>query len=408
MIEDFLPLGIQEALPMTLSSIDPVGTETLALAHCVDRISASSLYALVDSPSIDASLKDGYAVMSRDVENASPSQPVPLKVIGLSAAGGGEDLDIDSGTAVRVLSGGKIPQNADAVLSEEFTRYGENPSRIEALNFAEPGRNILPRGIDVHVGEVIAEPGQVLTPAVVGLLAAAGHSRVSVFQKPKVTIVATGDEVVIPGRPLPEGKLYASNLATLDAWCTRYKFTSRILVVQDDPEQISSELDRAVSESDAVITSGGAWTGDRDMVVDMLERLGWEQIFHRIRIGPGKAVGFGLLGHKPVFVLPGGPPSNLTAFLQITLPGLLKLAGGSQPGLPAVTVRLAENIHGRSMDWTQYIFGRVDRHEEEMLFHPLRTSSRLQSLAHAQAVVAIPEGRTMMEKGQRVMAQWLG
>lgn len=406
MFEEFLSLGIDQALPLTLSSIDPVGTETLALTECVDRISACSLCALVDSPSIDASLKDGYAVMSRDIENASPSRPVPLKVIGLSAAGGGEDVDIAPGTAVRVLSGGKIPKNADAVLSEEFTRQLQKVNRIEALNCAEPGRNILPRGIDVHVGQLIAEPGQALTPALVGLLTAAGHSRMTVFQKPSVTIMATGDEVVIPGRPLPEGKLYASNLVTLDAWCTRYNISSRILVVQDDPHQISTELERAASESDAVITSGGAWTGDRDMVVHMLERLGWKQVFHRIRIGPGKAVGFGILRHKPVFVLPGGPPSNLTAFLQITLPGLLKLAGSSQHGLPAMAVRLAENIHGRSIDWTQYVFGRIER-REEVLFHPLRTVSRLQSLAHAQAVVAIPEGWTVIKKGESVWAQWL-
>ena len=407
MIEDALPLGIHQALPLTLSNISAVGTETLALTDCVDRILASRLHALVDSPSIDASLKDGYAVMSKDVEGACSSRPVPLMVTGLSAAGGEEDLDIVSGTAVRVLSGGKIPKNADAVLSEEFTRQIQSSHRIEALNSAEPGRNILPRGIDVQVGQLIAQQGQVLTPALVGFLAAAGHSQVAAYQRPKVTIVATGDEVVIPGRPLPEGKLYASNLATLDAWCTRYKLTSRILVVQDDPEQILTELDRAVSESDAVITSGGAWTGDRDLVVSMLERMGWKQVFHRIRIGPGKAVGFGLLRHKPVFVLPGGPPSNLTAFLQITLPGLLKLAGSSDPGLPTLAVRLAEDIQGRSIDWTQYIFGRLERLEGDVLFHPLRTASRLQSMAHAQAVVAIPEGRTVIEKGQRVMAQWL-
>ena len=143
------------------------------------------------------------------------------------------------------------------------------------------------------------------------------------------------------------------------------------------------------------------------MVVGILERLGWKEVFHRIRIGPGKAVGFGLLRHKPVFVLPGGPPSNLTAFLQITLPGLLKLAGSSDPGLPTLAVRLAEDIHGRSIDWTQYIFGRLERLEGDVLFHPLRTASRLQSMAHAQAVVAIPEGRRVFEKGQRVMAQWL-
>ncbi|MDZ7762489.1 MAG: molybdopterin molybdotransferase MoeA [Desulfovermiculus sp.] len=407
MFEDSLPLGIHQALPLTMSNITPVGIETVDLTHCVDRFSASSLHAIVDSPSIDASLKDGYAVMSRDVEGASSSRPIPLKVTGLSAAGGEEELDIVSGTAVRVLTGGKIPNKADAVIPDEFTRHSQNQSWIEALSSAEPGRNILPKGVDVRVGQLIAQPGQVLAPALVGFLAAAGHSRVAVYQKPKVTIVATGDEVVIPGLPLPKGKLYASNLAILDAWCIRYNLTSRILVVRDDPEQIFAELDRAASESDAVITSGGAWTGDRDMVVDTLERLGWEQVFHRIRIGPGKAVGFGLLRHKPVFVLPGGPPSNLTAFLQITLPGLHKLAGSSDPGLPSMAVGLAENVHGRSIDWTQYIFGRIEHQETEVLFRPLRAASRLQSMAHAQAVVAIPEGRTVIEKGQRVMAQWL-
>jgi molybdopterin molybdotransferase len=246
-----------------------------------------------------------------------------------------------------------------------------------------------------------------LTPGLVGLLAAAGHSAVPVHCRPSVAIIATGDEVVLPGRPLPDGKLYASNLATLDAWCKRYRFGSRLQVVGDDPGQLAGALEQAVAEADAVLTSGGAWTGDRDMVIGVLERLGWRRVFHRVRIGPGKAVGFGMLKQKPVFTLPGGPPSNLTAFLQVALPALLKQSGRSQTSLPTLSVRMAEDVHGRSSDWTQYLFGRVEQRGSRMLFHSLRGTSRLQDMAEAQAVVAIPEGITTIPVGATVTPQWL-
>ena len=157
-----------------------------------------------------------------------------------------------------------------------------------------------------HPGKCIARKGQRLTPGLVGLLAASGHSRVTVTPNPRVAVIATGDEVVAPGKPLPDGKLYASNMTTLAAWCRRYDMETRLQIVQDDHDAIYNILDSMARETDAIVTSGGAWTGDRDLVAKVLEELGWRQIFHRIRIGPGKAVGFGLLGDKPVFILPGG------------------------------------------------------------------------------------------------------
>jgi molybdopterin molybdotransferase len=144
------------------------------------------------------------------------------------------------------------------------------------------------------------------------------------------------------------------------------------------------------------------------MVAQILERLGWKQIFHRIRIGPGKAVGFGLLMNKPVFILPGGPPSNLMGFLQIAFPGLLKLAGHARPGLSAMKVRLAQDLRGRYIDWTQFIFGDLEMQAELPEFHPHNNSSRLGSMADARAIVAIPEGKTLLSSGSIVTAQLLG
>jgi molybdopterin molybdotransferase len=402
----WLAVGLDEALRLTLEHIQPLGPgQHVELVDAVDRIAAEDLYATVDSPSVDASLKDGYAVISAEVAVAKESHPVTLRLAGCMAAGGSEDIPVAPGTAVRVLTGARIPRGADAVVSEEFVENWND--RIEVRTFAEPGRNILPRGIDVAAGKCIARKGRRLTPGLAGLLAASGHSTVAVVPNPKVAIVATGDEVVAPGQPLPDGKLYASNMTTLAAWCRRYGMRTHTELVRDEPDEIFQSLQSLSEKTDAVITSGGAWTGDRDMVAQILEKLGWKQVFHRIRIGPGKAVGFGLLRGKPIFILPGGPPSNLMGFLQIAFPGLLKLAGHESPALPRAMVRLATDLTGRYIDWTQFVFGDLEMGKDLPLFHPLLNSSRLGSMADAKAVVPIAEGQTLLTAGSIVSAQLL-
>lgn len=400
-----LPMGLEQALQLTLKWIHPLTAENVEIVEGFDRILAKDIISKVDSPSIDASLKDGYAVISSQVAAATEQTPVQLELIGHVAAGGGAEVRVRPNTTVRVLTGAKIPPGADAVVAEEFVVVRDQ--RVTVQIDAEPGRNILPKSSDVACGQIIARKGTVLSPGLIGLLAAAGHSRVDVFRRPEVALIATGDEVVAPGKPLPDGMLYASNIATLSAWCRRYGLGTRMRIVRDDPEKILAALDQAAAEGDAVVTSGGAWTGDRDLVAQSLERLGWKQAFHRIRIGPGKAVGFGMLRSKPVFILPGGPPSNLMGFLQIALPGLLRLGGHPHPDLPRARVVLAEQLTGRYADWTQFIFGTLDRQSEPAVFHRLNRKSRLCSMAEAQAVVAIPEGRTVWASGATVSAQLL-
>jgi molybdopterin molybdotransferase len=400
-----LPFGLDEALQLTLERIDPLAAEDVALLDGLNRALATDVFAKVDSPSIHASLKDGYAVKSRQVEGASHDHPVCLKLAGWMAAGGRHDVEVLPDTTVRVLTGAKIPPGADAVVAEEYvTAAGD---MITFFRDAEPGRNILPKSSDVARDHVVAGKGSLLTPGLVGLLAAAGHSRLPVVRNPHVAIVATGDEVVAPGEPLPEGKLFASNITTLGGWCRRYGMRTDLAVVKDEADQIHATLQRYAAEADAVITSGGAWTGDRDLVAQILERLGWQQVFHRIRIGPGKAVGFGILQDKPVFILPGGPPSNLMGFLQIALPGLLKLAGHQRCALPTIKARLASQLTGRFADWTQFIYGTLKETADLPVFQALNGKSRLRSMAEAQAVVAIAEGETVLAAGSVTTAQLL-
>jgi molybdopterin molybdotransferase len=178
-------------------------------------------------------------------------------------------------------------------------------------------------------------------------------------------------------------------------------------VVHDDFDTLTSTLKTMSAGADALITSGGAWTGDRDLVAKTLEGLGWQQYFHRIRIGPGKAVGFGMLDKKPVFILPGGPSSNLMGFLQIALPGLLALAGHANPNLPRINARLAADLEGRECDWTDFFFGRLKEEEGFPVFHPLKGSSRLRAIAEAEAIAAIPEEQEYLLKGSVISVQVL-
>jgi molybdopterin molybdotransferase len=398
-------MGYAEALKVTLETVSPLGTEGVELSECPNRIVAEDLCSKVCSPSTDASRKDGYAVRSMDIQWATPQSRIELTVIGTAVPGRPSTMALHGGEAIRILTGAAIPEGADAVLAEEFAIH--EGDRLTVFNTADPGRNILPKGADIETGELIAIRGSSLSPGVIGMLAAAGYDRIPVYRQPRLAILATGDELVAPGQPLAEGKLYASNLEMLKAWCRRYGMHTTFWILKDKPDIISEKIAEAIATHDAVLTSGGAWTGDRDFVAHTLSALGWKKRFHWIRIGPGKPVGFGMLKDKPVFLLPGGPPSNLTAFLQIALPGLLKLGGYLDPSLPRIAVKLQNELTCRQIDWTEFVYGTLQDGGGHTIFNPLKLASRLKAMARAEGVVAIPEGVKSLPAGAIVAAQLL-
>jgi molybdopterin molybdotransferase len=400
-----MSLGLKEALQLTLEGIKPLSFEDVTLVDSVDRIAASDLYALVDSPSLDSSRKDGYAVSSYDIIHATVEKPARIRILGSMAAGGDNDIQVKQGTAVRVLTGARIPAGADAVVAEEFVKQYDDYVMIDAP--VESGKNILPRGGDASHQKRILQSGQQISPIMAGLLAAAGHSVIPVFKNPVIGIAGTGDELVEPGKRLGEGQLYASNIITLAGWCNRYKMKTRMKIVKDNYDAIQGVIKTLSDETDALITSGGAWMGDYDMVGQVLEGLGWKEKFHRIRIGPGKAVGFGTLDEKPVFILAGGPPSNLMGFLQIALPGLLALSGHGKPGLPRINARLASEIREGTRNWTDFFFGILEFNDGLPAFHPMKKRSRLSSISRATAVASIPEEQDHLLEGSEIFVQLL-
>lgn len=397
-------IGFEEALDITLASVKKGPTEVLPLERLTGRILAENLTSRVDCPSVSSSRKDGYAVQSQDLADASDNNPVTLDVVGTITAGESSAIKINSGQAVRITTGAPLPHGADAVLAEEFCRRTEK--KIIAINTADSGRNVLTRGKDIKREEPVAGRGSRLNPALIGLLAAAGHGSARVFSLPKVGVIATGDEVVAPGKPLPEGKLYASNMTEICSWLTLLGLEYRADLVSDRKEDISKAISKILSDVDFFITSGGAWGSEKDLILEVVKELGWQGLYHRVRMGPGKPVGFGLLQHKPFFFLPGGPASNEMSFLQLAIPALLKMSGGQRILFPFASARLNETVRGKK-GWTDFVHARLENRDDQLRVHPAKLPSALQSMAQKDAVIIIPEDRDGLAAGENIAVQLL-
>jgi len=400
-------VGYSEAFELICSNIRPLGIEEIPLELSTGRTAAEDTIALSSYPSADVSLKDGFAVKSEDVAHASGPQPVSLKVIGTVFAGSSFVGRVKSGSAVKVCSGAPIPTGAEAVVSGEFCEeISKEEVRIRAD--AGMGRNILQAGSEVEAGTTIVRQGASFLPGNMGLAAAAGISKVIVCRRPKVAIVGVGDEVVVPGGHLSPGQVYASNLITLAAWLSRFGIDSTSSVVIDDVGAIKLELEKQLPGTNVILTSGGALGSERDLVIGTLGELGWHEIFHHVRMGPGKGIAFGLWKDKPVFCLPGGPASNEMAFLQLALPGILRMSGDIRHPLQSVPARLTEDLKSRNTAWTEFrdaVLSRDSGGRYSVRLYPTR--SRLQSIACANSLIRIPEGTQSLSCGDIIPVQVL-
>ncbi|AFM27525.1 molybdopterin molybdotransferase MoeA [Desulfomonile tiedjei] len=392
-------IGFQQACELARNNITPLGAEKIPVSGLSGRVCAREAIALIDYPSADSSLKDGYAVISRDIARADRQNPVLLQVVGTLGAGDPCTMSVSTGKTVRVLSGASIPEGAEAVLAEEFAE--KRDGHIRALACSEQGRNILAKGSEVKEGEILVRTGEVFTPAKIGLIVAGGIQEAWVFRRPKVGLLATGNEVLLPGQPPETGKLFASNLALQDAWLRSWSISSVIEKAEDSFPGLKTALESIVDECDIILTSGGAWKGDRDLIVKVLDGLGWNMLFHRIRLGPGKAVALGFLQGKPVVCLPGGPPSNEAAFLLIALPLVLQLAGYTGSPYRRLTGILTEEVRGQK-DWTQVVHCRAEKQDFSIRLVPLASTQRLRSMATADGLFLIPEGVEHISKGTLV------
>jgi molybdopterin molybdotransferase len=382
--------------------LEPLPPVSLPLAQTLGLVCAEEVLAADNCPTVDSSLKDGFAVISSDISEASPSHPVTLTVIGnLSAGDDPQRVVVTPGTAVRIMTGAPIPSGATAVLASEFAQT--NGQGVTARADAQPGKNILGKGSDIAKKQVVVARGEPLGPAHLGLLAAAGVAAVTCCPRPRVGIVATGSELAWPGEPLSPGKVAASNMVIAAAELRLLGIQASTELLRDNLDNLREEFARLVPQLDLLITCGGVLDGDKDLTMRAMEVLGMQKIFHRVRIGPGKGACLGRVGQTVVFNLPGGPPSNHVALLLLALPGVRRLMG-IKPCLPRKRqVLVTEQLKGQA-DWTQLIYARMHFADGILTATPLRRMGRLEAMARANALIEIPEGRAALEEGSPAQA----
>ncbi|HHD62839.1 MAG TPA: molybdopterin molybdenumtransferase MoeA [Desulfobulbaceae bacterium] len=371
-----------------INRFHPLGPVTVSSDKALGLFCGSDIAAEADCPSIASSLKDGFAVHSADIVHASRNHPVQLALVGTVTAGGQSTARVRAGQTIRIMTGAPIPEGTDAVLASEFA--SQEGTTVHAFADAHPGRNILDRGSDVAVGDTILARGTRLFPAHLGLLAAAGVTRVAVYKKPKVIIVATGSELVAPDERITPGKIAASNLATLLAEAQSLGLEADWLLIRDNLSQLQKTVAPLIGSYDVILTCGGVLDGDKDFTVRAMEELGVEPIFHRVRVGPGKGVCLGTKDNSSIFNLPGGPPSNHVAYLLLAKAGILRLCGAMDPFADYLMARLNESLPGQQ-GWTQVFYGNLDRDGERRTVTPLIGCSRLQAMAEADCLIEIPE-----------------
>jgi molybdopterin molybdotransferase len=393
-------ISADDALNLVLANVEVLGVERTPIVAALARVLAEQIHSPRDIPAFDNSAMDGYAVRAADVALAGESKPARLRVVETIPAGAMPSRPIGAGEASRIMTGAPLPAGADAIVPVERTNGGDAEVEITAASPA--GAFIRPRGEDLREGELAIAPGRRLTPADLGMLASLNRSMVEVYRRPRVAIVATGDELVdvdqIPrGAQIVNSSAYALHGAILEAGAEPIV----LRVAPDQRAEVRARLTEAL-KFDAVLSTGGVSVGQFDHVKEVLDELGLRQLFHGVAQKPGRPLKFGLIGACPMFGLPGNPVSTMVCFYLYARPALLKMGGRSDLGLPRVTARCAVDIK-TSKDLTEFVRVRLERRGEELLATPTGSqgSGILSSLSRADGLLIGPAGETVLKAGSQ-------
>jgi len=366
---------------------------TLPLQEAVGRIAGEDLSATIPLPGFDNSQMDGYAVQA-----GSASEGALLRVVGEQAAGVRcEELRVGPGEAIRIFTGAPLPPGADAVVMQEDVEVLES-GEIRVLDAVEDGEFIRPKGADLCEGQAILRAGERLTAARIGLLASQGIDRVRAHPTPAVSVITTGDELRPPGETLEPGMIYNSNGPMLEA-LLREVGVSQIATVHapDEPHQLADAIAKALDETDFCLIAGGVSVGERDYVREVLQGIGVETDFWKVRVKPGKPFLFGRRGEGLVFGLPGNPVSSYVTFLLFVLPALKRWCGEvvDPEALPLESAhgRLSEELANPG-DRPHYIRGILEGGGDGATFRPvgMQQSHALSGLSRANALFRLEEG----------------
>jgi molybdopterin molybdotransferase len=363
-------LTVEDALARVLSAFHALEPEPVPILESLDRVLAEDVYADIDIPPHSNSAMDGYAVRAEDTTRASTDRPVQLRVIENLAAGYVTDTSVAPGTAIRIMTGAPLPPSADAVI--RFERTKQTGDVVSLFGSVPVGKNVRYAGEDVRRGALILTQGTRVRPQEVGMLAALGCAEVQVIRRPRVAILATGDELVDIGEPLGPGKIRNSNGYSNAAQVLRYGGVPIMLgIARDSVEDLTAKIQAGLEQgADLLLTSGGVSVGDFDVVKNVLTAEG-EIAFWRVRMKPGKPLAFGQIQAQvngetrtvPVLGMPGNPVSVMVSFEIFARPAILTMLGVTDLAKPTVEAVLVEGIPSKD-ERRHYVRVRVERQED--------------------------------------------
>jgi len=389
-------IPLDEAWRLVQQSLSPLPSIRVPLDEALGLVLAEDMVATEDMPPFAASAMDGYAVIAAD----SASQ---RRIIGEQTAGTTGIGQVVPGTAARIMTGAPMPPGADTVIPVEWTQESDDMMRFEG----EPreGLYVRPAGQDIAVDDVVLTKGTAIGSPEIGLLATLGRTEIAVFPRPRVAIMATGDELVPPGAPLGPGQIRDSNSHTLAAAVRVAGFEPVSMgIIEDTEAALEAAMCDGLARADMLLTSGGVSMGTRDLIKPILERLGTVH-FGRVAVKPGKPLTFASVKSKPVFGLPGFPVSSLVAFENIVRPALRLMSGHSRLWRPRIEARLTHGVR-HSGDRTEYQRAVVEKKDDRYWATTtgVQVSGRLKSLVGANALLELPIGIADFAQGDLVTA----
>lgn len=400
---------VEEYLAGCLETVAVLPARGLAPLDALDCVLVEDVASSVALPAFDNSAMDGYAVRMVDVAAATSTRPVTLPVAGDVPAGSREQVVLQSGSAVRIMTGAPVPAGTEAVVPVEWTDAGTG--RVEVRQAPAAGQYVRAAGGDVEPGEVLMRAGTRLSPRHVALLSAIGRERVQVRPRPRVAVLSTGSELVQPGQPLGPGQIYDANGSGLAAAVADLgAIATHVGIVADEPGSVMETITEQLGGADLVITSGGVSAGAYDIVKEVLSRLGTVR-FEKVAMQPGMPQGFGTFGPQavPIFTLPGNPVSAMVSFEVFVRPVLRKMWGEADLHRHAVTAAAAtgwDSPGGKR----QFVRARLERRGEGP---PLATpvggqgSHLVADLAEATCLAVVDEEVTRVEPGDQLRCMLL-